>query len=196
MRIYSLWLGFVLLAASSVFAQSNSLKACISQDGEGSDALRLAGELSSRKLKSGASVIVVATTGKGRSVGGERNLAQTQSRVALLDKTEKARAEIEQLRCDYNIKVFYHERLAEIFDANSPADIPGSVSATLGPQPNEDRTTVSYELRKAGSKKILARASAPPLTVYVRQGRRVFNPYSLFADQILKKLDSASSRSH
>jgi len=26
--------------------------------------------------------------------------------------------------------------------------------------------------------------------VFVRQGRRVFNPYSLFADQIAKKLNS------
>jgi len=58
------------------------------------------------------------------------------------------------------------------------------------PPPMGDRTMVGYELRKAGAKKMLARAAAPPLTVFVRQGRRVFNPYSLFADQIAKKLNS------
>src|SRR5947209_15487773 len=46
------------------------------------------------------------------------------------------------------------------------------------PPPMGDRTMVGYELRKAGAKKMLARAAAPPLTVFVRQGRRVFNPYS------------------
>jgi len=51
-----------------------------------------------------------------------------------------------------------------------------------------DRTMVGYELRKAGAKKMLARAAAPPLTVFVRQERRVFNPYSLFADQIQHQL--------
>src|SRR2546429_6062709 len=41
------------------------------------------------------------------------------------------------------------------------------------PPPMDDRTMVGYELRKAGAKKMLARAAAPPLTVFVRQGRRV-----------------------
>lgn len=184
----------LLFAASGLSAQTKPLKVCVSQDGEGRDALRLAQELSSRKLKSGASLAVVVMTGKGISVVPEHNLAHTQSLVPLLDKTENARAEIERLGCDYSIKVWYHES-ADNFDTNSPAGLPSPFPGPTIPL-SGDRTTVTYELRKAGSKKIVARASAPPLTVYVRQGRRVFNPYQLFANQIVKKLDIANSQSH
>jgi hypothetical protein len=180
MRAHSLWLSFVLLFAAPQFsAQASPLKVCVSQDGEGYDALQLARELSTRKLQSGASLSMVATTEKALSAEEEHKLTNPETpfvRVLLTEKTAKARsAEVERLGCDYNIKVWFHESLPSLMEGAAP---PG------------DRTTVSYELRKAGSKKVLARAAAPPLTVFVRQERRVFNPYSLFADQILKKLNS------
>jgi hypothetical protein len=186
MRKHHLWLCFILLfAAPELSAQTSLLKVCVSQDGEGYDALRLARELSSRKLESGTPLAVVAMTRKVLSSQEEQELADRTSlfvRVLLKEQTAKARSdEIERLACDYNIQVWHHESAASL-DVNGTADNPSTIQGV--PE------TVSYELRKAGSKRVLARGLAPPRTVFVRQGRRVFNPYPLFADQIVKKLNS------
>jgi len=196
MRTCCLSLNILLLlfAASALSAQTYPLRLCVSQNEEGYDALKLSLALSSRRLKSGASLAIVAITGKelrpedaARELRPEERRSLTDpstlpfARLLLTEKSEKARnARIEQLGCDYNIKVFFHQS-AEIFDSDGPGP---------GPAPNEDRTYVEYELRKAGSKKLLERSSAPPRTIFVRQGRRLFDPYALFADQIIKKLDS------
>jgi hypothetical protein len=192
MRKHCFWLSFVLLFAASKFAaQTNPLKVCISQDGEGYDALRLARELSSRKLESGVSLAVLAIKGKALSAEEEHKLTDPGTpfaRLLLKEQTAKARsAEMERLGCDYNIKVWYHESVDNF--ANPPAEIPSTAAGTPRPEPIGDRDMVGYELRKAGSNKVLARANLPPRTVYVRQGRRVFNPYPQFANQIVKKLN-------
>ena len=188
---------FFLFATSGISAQSNPLKICVSQDDEGYDALRLARELSSRKLKNGAAFAVVAITGKVLSAEEEQKLTHPGLpfvRILLTERSAKERSsQIERLGCDYNIKVSYHQS-ADDFDANSPAGIPSPAAGAPDIPPSGDRTMIGYELRKSGSKKILARASAPPRTVYVRQGRREFNPYPLFANQIVNKLESASVR--
>jgi hypothetical protein len=146
-------------------------------------------------LGSGTPLAVVAITGKVLSAPEEQKLADSGSpfvRVLITEKNARVRsAEIERIGCDYDIRVSYHES-ADNFDANSPAGIPSSTPGSPRIEPSGDRETVGYELRKSGSKKVLARAIAPPLTVYIRQGRRVFNPYILFADQIVKKLNSAN----
>jgi hypothetical protein len=196
MRRRCVWLGFFLVfGVPGIHAQVNPLKVCVSQYDEGKDALRLARELSSRKLGSGTPFAVVAITGKVLAAPEEQKLADQGApvvRVLLTEKSAKVRsAEIERLGCDYDIQVSYHES-ADNFDANSPAGIPSPAPGSPRIEPSGDRETVGYELRKTGSKKVIARAVAPPLTVYVRQGRRVFNPYILFADQIVKKLNSVS----
>jgi hypothetical protein len=194
MRRHYLWICFILLfETSGLSAQTSPLKICVSQNGDGYDALHLARELSSRKLESGSPITVVAITGKVLSAREERELADQSSpfqRVLLNEKTLKSRTdEIERLGCDYNIQVW---RLpgAVAPDVNGTADNPSTAPRVAGGPPTSDSETVSYELRKAGSKKVLARGLAPPMTVFVRQGRRVFSPNSLFADQVVKKLNS------
>jgi hypothetical protein len=194
MRKHHLWLCFILLfAAPELSAQTSLPKVCVSQDGEGYDALRLARELSSRKLESGTPLAVVAMTRKVLSSQEEQELADRTSlfvRVLLKEQTAKARSdEIERLACDYNIQVWHHESAASL-DVNGTADNPSTAPGVAGGPSTSDPETVSYELRKAGSKKVLAQGLAPPRTVFVRQGHRVFNPYPLFADQIVKKLNS------
>lgn len=188
MRAWSLWLGLILLFETpGLSGQSNPGKVCVSQEDEGYDALRLAQELSSRKLESGASLAVVAITGKALSAEDEKALGLISgspfTRALFTEKSGKARsAQLEQLGCGYSIEVWYHERV-DIFDPDS-GPTPGT--------PVGNRTRVGYELRKTGNNRVLVRASLPPLTVYVKQGRRVFNPYPLFANQIVKKLDRVS----
>lgn len=186
MRKQYLWLYFVLLfAAPRLSAQASPLKVCVSQNGDGYDALQLARELSSRKLEAGSPIGVVAITGKALSAQEERELADRSSRferVVVKEKSLKARSdEIERLGCDYTVQVWHLDGAAAP-DVNGTADNPSTAPGV--PE------TVSYELRKAGSKKVLARGVAPPRMVFVRQGRRMFDPYPLFADQILKKLNS------
>jgi hypothetical protein len=186
--------GFLLLlASSSLYAQTPTIKLCVFQQDEGRDALQLAQALSRKKLKSGASLAVVGITTKALSPEGERRFTASDPpfvHVLSTQRTAKARStELESLGCDYNIKVWYH-RAAEVFDSTPVPDLsPSPLPVTPGPQPNEDRATVDYELRKASNNKLLVRSSAPPRTIYVKQGRRLFDPYSLFADQIIKKLD-------
>lgn len=187
----SFWLSFILLfEAPGLSGQSNPVKVCVSQEAEGYDALRLAQELSSRKLESGASLAVVVMTGKALSAEDEKVLGLTSglpfTRVLFTEKTAKARnAQLEQLGCGYSIKVWYHERV-DIFNPDS-SPTPGN--------PAGDRTRVGYELRKTGNNRVLVRASLAPLTVYVKRGRRVINPYPLFANQIVKTLDHVSVQS-
>jgi hypothetical protein len=174
----------LLWSAPALSAQAPRLKLCIWQDDEGYDALRLSRALSSQYLESGVSLSVVAITAKVLSADEERRLADSAIpfiRVLLTEKSAKERAtHIEQLGCEYEIKMFFHESIEM---ANS---------GQFGQAPGEDRTTVGYELRKAASKKLLQRSSLPPRTVYTRQGHRVFDPYALFAGQIVKKLDALS----
>jgi hypothetical protein len=193
MRKRFVWLGLILiLRASGLAAQANPVKVCIIELDEGYDALRLARQLSSRKLESGAPLVVVAITGKELSAKEEQDLAAPGTPFVRVLATEKNAkdwdAEVERLRCDYNIRVSYHES-ADSFDSSSLACLPNPAPRSPSIPPSGDRTKVGYELRKAGSRKVIARAVAPPLTVYVRQGRREFNPYILFADQIVKKLN-------
>ena len=167
MRTSSLLLSFTFLfAASARSSQANTVKLCVSQDAEGYDALRLARELSSRKLKSGVSLAVVAITERALPAEEQRNLAYSGTSFARLLLTERSakawNAEIERLGCDYNIKIWYHKSVDD-FDTNSPAGLPSPMPGASGTQPIGDRAMVGYELRKAGSKKVLARASAPPI---------------------------------
>ena len=191
MQACSLWLGFILLfAAPGLFGQSNPVRVCVTQEAKGYYALRLARELSSRKLESGASFAVVAITGEPLSAKDEQALGFTSGtpfgRAFFMEKTPKARsAQLEQLECGYSVNVWLHEQV-DIFNPDS-----SPTPAT----PVGDRTRVGYELRKTGNNRVLVRASLPPLTVYVKQGRRVFNPYALFANQIVKTLDRVSVQS-
>ncbi|MGH9736097.1 MAG: hypothetical protein ACRD8A_16085 [Candidatus Acidiferrales bacterium] len=152
--------------------------------------------MASRKLDSGSSVDVIAITGKPLPPDEERQAAKQDTqfaRVVLADHDRKAKkADAERFGCDYNVKVWYHESLD--VDAGGPSNAPNSMPAS--PPPIADRTAVGYELRNARTNRVLARAAAPPRTMYVRQGRRVFDPYPLFANQIIKKLNSASKRSN
>ena len=196
MRRHSLWLGFILfLSASGLSAQKGPLKVCVSQDGEGYDAFRLARQLSARKLKSGASLAVVAITGKALSAKEEHDLADPATpfvRVLLLEWTDKSRdAALERLGCEYNIKIWYHES-ADSFDANAPAGVPSPGPGSPKVPPTGDQTSVGYELRKAGNKKVIAGGTAPPGGVYARTGAPKSDPYLLFANQIVKKLNGAS----
>lgn len=197
MRIYPVWLIFLLLpvAPFSASAQTHSLSVCIAQDAEGYDALRLARQLSSRRLANGDSLSVVVITTKGLPAEEERVLTKQGipfARVVLKDHTARGlKAENEKLGCDYEIKVWFHENVDD-FDTNSPPGIP---SPTTDVPLVGDRTVIGYELRSTQTHKVLARGAAPPLTIYVRQGRRVFNPYPLFANQIMKELNAASVRS-
>ena len=196
MRKRWLCLSFILLLGGSrLSAQANPLKICVSESGEGYDALRLAGELSSRKMQSGAALAVVAITEKALSAEEERKLANPAApfvHVLVAEKSAQARDfEVERLGCGYDVKVWYHES-ADAFDTNSPANLPSAPAPPRGSRGDfimGDRAAVGYEMRKAGSKKVLVKASAPPLTVFVKQEHRVFNPFSSFADQIVKKLD-------
>jgi hypothetical protein len=179
-------------ASSMRSAQALPLRICVSQDGAGYDALHLARELSSRKQEIGSSVAVVAITGKTLSAREELEWAPQNSsfeRVILKGQTSKDRsAEIEQVGCEYNVQVWRHEGAPAVDLMNGAAGSPNPAPRAAGVALPNDPETVSYELRRAGSKKVLSRAVAPPMTVFVKQGRRVFDPYSLFTGQIVKKL--------
>lgn len=185
-----------LLAASALRGQTRSRTLCVIQSGQGEDALRLARQLAGRKLSGRDTLEVIAITGKTLPADEEHDMTKQSvlfARVILANQTKKAiRAENERLGCDYDVKVWYHES-ADDFDANAPAGMPSPMANA--PDPMGDRTVVAYELRDTRTNKVLAHAAAPPRTVYVRQGRRVFDPYPLFANQIVKKLDMLNSLS-
>lgn len=165
------------LAALAVCAQTPSRTVCIMQNDEGYDALRLARQLVSRKLDNGSFLRVATITGKTLPPDEERLATQGDpfTRVILADNNRKAeRTETERLGCDYDVEVWYHESVD--IGGDVPSTVPDSMPA--GPSPIGDRTVVGYELRDAKTDKMLARASAPPRTVYVRQGRRVFESIS------------------
>ena len=203
MRRRSLWLSFILLfPLSELSAQTNPPKVCVFGEAEGYSALRLGRELSSHKLASGASLAVVAITEKALSTEEERRLADPSApfvRVLLTGRTAKDRsAEINRLACDYDIKV---SSMIDTFGSNSvPQDFQVGLPQTTGLPPPQDGVdpishvddSIHYELRKTGSKKVLASASAPPLTVHGRQKQGVLNPYALFANQIVKTLNRST----
>lgn len=147
--------------------------------------MSLARQLSSKTLKTGTQLSVVAITRQPLPLELEDGFAQSKPSFARLiqrDMSAKNReAQIEQVGCDYYTKVWRHESMEDITDTPN------------GPMPNGDRTMIGYELRKDPKAKILMRAMASPMTVYVHQGRRVFNPYVVFADQIVKKLSGLTS---
>ncbi|HXN65398.1 MAG TPA: hypothetical protein VN862_08705 [Candidatus Acidoferrales bacterium] len=182
----------LMCGASALYAQI-SLKVCISEDAEGYDAIRLAQELSSRKLKDGRSFSIVAITRKSLPSVMEKQLADSHLnviRVLVADESAKAlSAETERLECDYNVKMWFHP---SIDDANGPANLPSTTSQSssepITPQSVAQRSAVGFELRKTGNGKVLAHASAPPRTAYSKQGR-VFEPSVPFANQIVKAVD-------
>jgi hypothetical protein len=193
MRKRLVWLGFVLIfEASGLYAQVKPLKVCIYQYDEGYDALRLARQLSSRKLESGAPLAVAAITGKALSSKEEQDLAESSApfvRVLVTEKNAKVRdAEVERLGCDYDVQVSHDESINK-FDKNSPAGMQNSSPEHSIPEQPDMGDRIEYKLRKAGSKKVLSRDTERPRTVFVRQRRLVFDPYILFADQIVKKLN-------
>jgi hypothetical protein len=99
------WLGLSLLFATSLAsAQTKPLKVCVFQESEGYDAIRLAQQLTSRKLSDGASLAVVAITGKLLDAEWEHHLAAPEmpfTRVLFTDQTAKGRtAESGRLGCD------------------------------------------------------------------------------------------------
>jgi hypothetical protein len=166
---------------------------CVFQDSEGYDAIRLAQQLTSRKLSDGASLAVVAITGKLLDAEWEHYLAAPEmpfTRVLFTNQTAKGRsAESGRLGCDYNIRVWYDEG---DYSSNQPANALSPPSEVNNPVPLPSAPPmIGYELRRAGREKVLARGSAPPRTVYRKTGRWEFNPYPLFANQIVKKLNSA-----
>jgi hypothetical protein len=196
MRKRLVWLGFVLIfGASGLYAQVKPLKVCIYQYDEGYDALRLARQLSSRKLESGAPLAVAAITGKELSFKEEQNLAAPSIPFVRVLVTEKnARvwdAELERLGCDYIVQVSNEESINK-FDKNFPAGMQNSSPEHSIPEQPDIGDRIEYKLRKAGSKKVLARDTERPRTVFVRQRGLVFDPYILFADQIVKKLNRVS----
>jgi hypothetical protein len=172
MRKRLVWLGFVLIfEASGLYAQVKPLKVCIYQYDEGYDALRLARQLSSKE---------------------EQDLAESSApfvRVLVTEKNAKVRdAEVERLGCDYDVQVSHDESINK-FDKNSPAGMQNSSPEHSIPEQPDMGDRIEYKLRKAGSKKVLSRDTERPRTVFVRQRRLVFDPYILFADQIVKKLN-------
>jgi hypothetical protein len=196
MRKYCACFSFLLFfEVPGLYAQGNSLKVCVTQYDEGYDALQLARELSSRKLARGAPLAAVAVTGKALSPTEEQKLADPRTpfvRILLADQTDQARdAEIERLGCDYNAQVSHSESINK-FDKNSPARMQNSSPEHSIPEQPDMGDRIEYKLRKVGSKKVLARDTERPRTVFVRQRRLVFDPYILLADQIVKKLNSVS----
>jgi hypothetical protein len=193
MRKRLVWLGFVLIfQTSGLAAQVNPVKVCVSQYDEGYDALRLGRQLSLRKLESGAPLVVAAITGKELSAKEEQDLAAASTpyvRVLVTEKNARVRdAAVERLGCDYIVQVS-HEESVNKFDENSPARMQNSSPEHSIPEQPDIRDRIEYKLRKAGSKKVLARDTERPRTVFVRQRGLVFDPYILFADQIVKKLN-------
>ena len=105
MRTYCLSLNILLLlfAASALSAQTYPLRLCVSQNEEGYDALKLSLALSSQRLKNGASLAIVAITGKelrpedaARELRPEERRSLTDpstlpfARLLLIEKSEKA----------------------------------------------------------------------------------------------------------
>lgn len=185
-----------LLAASALRGQTRSQTVCVIQTDGGRDALLLARQLAGRKLSGRDTFEVIAITGKSLPPHEEHDTTRqgvSFARVILANQTKKAiRAANARLGCDYDVKVWYHENVDDL-DQNAPVGMPSPMANA--PDPMGDRTVVAYELRDTRTNKVLAHAAAPPRTVYVRQGRRVFDPYPLFANQIVKKLDMFISRS-
>ena len=118
----------------------------------------------------------MAVTPGGPSPDWERLLTDPQSPIHWVNvagkKAKEREQEIERLGCDYNIKVWY------------------SASSQMPDDTHPKPDAVVYEMRKAGSKKVLSRAALPPRTVYASREpeRRQFVPYPIFADEIVKKL--------
>jgi hypothetical protein len=168
--------GLVCLLALSAAAEPRAVRVCVVQEKEGLasppvpgyDASKLGEELSKRKLSDGTPVRGIAVSGKG-----------TKSLDALLERGA----------CDYVVRIWRHENVDDSY-VNSPAGLPSPAPMPGGAQPAlaHDRYTVDFELRKEGGRKVIARATLPPPTIYAKQGHRLFMPYPLFATRIVAHL--------
>lgn len=171
----------LLLAAPIVSGQPSPLRICTVQPTEGfghagpggpsdwggAEANALAKELSTRKLLDGTPV----------------------QGVPIVRKTRKdAEAEAQRQGCPYIVELWWHESVDDI-DTNSAPGIPSPVQRgnLMG-----DSDQIEYAMSGSDVRKVIARGSAPPPTVY-KTGRRV-TPFPLFATQITAKLNHSRPR--
>lgn len=169
---------FILLALLETSVNSQTIRMCTVQPDErfagvilhGTDAKRLAQELSTRKLHDGSPILAIPITGISKNETG---------------------AAVEREGGVYVIELSRHENV----DIGT-GDVPGTLADSnlpTAPQaaPIGDRDLVAFSLKKIGSNKVIARGIAPPPT-YHRPDHHLTEPYPLFADEILKKIDQKS----
>lgn len=169
---------FLLSNLLGAAADSQTIRMCTVQSDErfagvilhGTDAKRLAQELSTRKLHDGSPVLAIPITGIPKNETG---------------------AAIERENCAYVISISRHENV----DIGN-GDVPGAIADPNLPTaphaaPIGDRDLVAFSLKKIGSNKVIAHGIAPPPT-YHRPDHHLTEPYPLFADEILKKIDQKS----
>ena len=138
---------------------------------KGEDAIKLAYELYTRK-----------TTRSGTTV-----VATLLYRMPRADVD----AEVDMQQCNYVVELWRH---ISADDASAGLEGPGApYVASSG-----DRDAVVYQLRKPGTRKVLASGSAPIITKYPRGApgdhRASPSPYPIFAEAILKKIDRDFAR--
>jgi hypothetical protein len=166
------------LLAQELYAQSPAaaVTVCFVQTREvhdhyvvsGGDAKALAKEFAGTKLANGAPLVTVELAGLG-------------------DKD--VNPEVERRGCGWVVQVWRHDNV----DTNQLSSLPANMdmvpdNPAPAPPPIGDRDAILYRLRKAGSDKVLAHGSAPLETRRGRSTVVIFNPYPIFAKQILKKM--------
>jgi hypothetical protein len=135
----------------------------------GGDAKALAKEFAGTMLANGAPLVTVELAGLG-------------------DKD--VNPEVERRGCGWVVQVWRHDSV----DVNQLSSLPANMdmvpdSPAPAPPPIGDRDAVLYRLRKAGSDKVLAHGSLPLKTRRGRSAVAIFDPYPIFAKQILKKMN-------
>jgi hypothetical protein len=151
--------------SNAAVGQSNAGRICVVEADSDIGATLLAKQLAGKELHNGSHIVAI------RIIAADHRL---------LD------ADVERANCRYTVTMWHHELISD----NPPTDIPSSVPGdpTLSVS-MPDRSVVGYKLRMTGKKKVILAQSAPPLTVYVKQDKRVFNPYVMFANKIVNKLN-------
>jgi len=87
-------------------------------------------------------------------------------------------SEVDMQQCGYVVELWRH----------ISADDAGTGGA-YPVEPSGDRDMVEYQLRKAGSRKVLASGAAPPLIVHGPAHWVSPSPYPLIATSIMKKIN-------
>jgi hypothetical protein len=166
-----LWIVFAaLLPSAPLRAQEEPIHICVVQvkqgfagtdtsQEKGLDAIGLINNLTKLKTKNGLPITAI--------------LIRQMPRAEVDDEVDKQ-------QCDYVVELWRH---ISADDAEA-----GSQGAPFVPQ-SGDHDAIEYQLRKPGTRKVLASGSAPTETYYSRAHRRSPSPYPILAAAILKKID-------